>query len=143
MLAVVEHGGELGVLPANADLGCPGLWERLDAAGEKWFDDMRADLPDSTDSGRYADMLRLAGFSVFADELLTLESPLDDRARHFAHDYLLLTRSRLEPYADSADVEALDALVDEPDSISIMRRDDALLSASRRFYVAPASVLDE
>ena len=79
MLAVVEHGGELRVLPANADLGCPGLWERLDAAGEKWFDDMRADLPDSTDSGRYADMLRLAGFSVLADELLTLtlESPLD------------------------------------------------------------------
>lgn len=37
LLAVVEHGGELRVLPADTDLGRPGLWERLDAAGEKWF----------------------------------------------------------------------------------------------------------
>jgi SAM-dependent methyltransferase len=145
LLAVVEHGGELRVLPADTDLGRPGLWERLDAAGEEWFGDMRADLPESIESGSYADMLRLAGFGVLADELLTLtlDPPLDDRARRFAHDYLLRTRTQLEPYADSADLEALDVLVDDRASESILRRDDALLSASRRFYVAAASVLDE
>jgi SAM-dependent methyltransferase len=144
LLAVVEHGGELRVLPGDSDLGRPGLWERLDAAGEEWFGDMRADLPESTDSGSYADMLRLAGFSVLADELLTLtlEPPLDDRARRFAHDYLLRTRSRLEPYANSADLEALGVLVDERNSESILLRDDALLSASRRFYVTSASAMD-
>ena len=140
LLAVVEHGGELRVLPADADLGRPGLWERLDAAGKEWFGDIRAGLPESTHSGSYTDMLRLAGFSVLADELLslTLEPPLDDRARHFAHDYLLRTRSQLEPYANAADLDALGVLLDERDSESILRRGDALLSASRRFYVAAA-----
>ena len=140
LLAVVEHGGGVRVLPADPDLGRPGLWERLDAAGEAWFRDMRADLPETTESGSYVDMLRLAGFSVLADELLTLEldPPLDERARHFANDYLLRTRRQLEPYADCADLKALDMLVDERASGSILRRDDALLSASRRFYVAAA-----
>ncbi len=104
---------------------------------------MRADVPETTESGSYADILRLAGFGVLADELLTLtlEPPLDDRARRFVHEYLLRTRIQLGLYADSEDLEALDVLVDERASESILRRDDALLSASRRFYVGAGSVL--
>ncbi|MGB9111636.1 MAG: class I SAM-dependent methyltransferase, partial [Acidimicrobiales bacterium] len=53
LLALVEHGGGTRVLPDDADVGPPGLWERLDEAEEAWFRDMRTGLPDATESASH------------------------------------------------------------------------------------------
>jgi SAM-dependent methyltransferase len=138
LLALVERAGPLRILPDDADLGLPGLWERLDAAWAAWFSDMRAELPGATTSADYPTMLQEAGLELVADEVLTLvlDAPLDARARRFAHGNLLRTRAQLAPHADAADLQALDMLVDEHADEGILHRDDARLCASRHLYVA-------
>lgn len=140
LLALVEQAGPMRVLPEDADLGRRGLWERLDAAWAAWFTDMRADLPGATTSPEYPAMLEDAGFDLVADEVLTLvlDAPLDARARRFAHQQLQGTRSQLGRHADADDLEALDVLIDENADDGVMRRDDALLRASRHLYIARA-----
>ncbi|MGH9116889.1 MAG: class I SAM-dependent methyltransferase [Acidimicrobiales bacterium] len=140
LLAVVERADPLRVLPGDADLGRPGIWDRLDAAWAAWFTDMRADLPGATTSADYPAMLAAAGFDLMADEVLrlVLDAPLDARARRFAHGHLLRARAQLGPYAVAADLEALDVLIDETAEEGILRRDDALLCASRHLYLARA-----
>lgn len=141
LLVLIERSGPLRVLPDEADLGLPGLWDRLDAAWAAWFADMRAGLPGATPSASYPDMLGAAGFEVLADRSLTLVlgAPLDDRARRFAHGQLERTREHLEPYGEAADVEALDLLIDEDAAEGILRRGDGRISATRQLYVARAA----
>jgi SAM-dependent methyltransferase len=138
LLAVVERGDPLRVQTDDADLGRPGLWERLDTASGAWFGDMRAELPGSTTSTEYAAMLDNAGFELVAERVLrlVLDAPLDTLARRFAHEHLQRMRTRLARHADPADLEALDLLIDEHTAESIMRRNDARLCTSRRLYVA-------
>ena len=137
LLAVLEWADPMRVLPEEADLGRPGIWERLDAAWAAWFADMRASLPGATISAGYPEMLEQAGFELLEDELLTLAlgPPLDDPARRFAHQHLVRAREVLAPYADAADVDALHVLIDEDSDRSITRRDDVELRASRHLYV--------
>jgi SAM-dependent methyltransferase len=141
LLAVVEGGDSWRFLPEDADLGRPGLWERLDAAWAAWFTDMRADLPGATTSADYPTMFEEAGFELVADEVLTLalDAPLDARAHRFAHRQLLRMRAQLGPHADADDLKALDVLIDENTDEGIMRRDDALLRASRHLFVGRAT----
>ena len=73
LLAIVERAGPVRVLPDDVDLGRPGLWQRLDAAWDSWFAEMRAELPDSTASaGGYSALLEQAGFEVLADDVLAV-----------------------------------------------------------------------
>jgi SAM-dependent methyltransferase len=138
LLAVVERESALRVLPAHEELGRPGIWERVDAVWSAWFAGMRADLPDATTSADYPEMLQRAGFDLVVDDVLTvvLDAPLDDPARRFAHRHLVRTRERLGPDAEAADLEALDALIDEGADEAMMRRDDAVVRATRHLYVA-------
>jgi SAM-dependent methyltransferase len=140
LLALVERGGPSRYVPDDVDLGRPGLWERLDRAWGDWFGDMRSDLPGVTPSGDYVAMLGEAGFTPVADEELTvvLDPPLDDRARRFAHGRLERMPTQLAPHADPDDLAVLDVLIDEHGDQGILRRDDALLRASRLLYVASA-----
>jgi SAM-dependent methyltransferase len=137
-LALVELGEPLRVLGHDADLGRPGLWERLDAASAKWFADMRAELPGTTTSTDYPTMIAAAGFELVVDDELTvvLDAPLDARARQFAHRHLRQTRSRLASHAADHDLEVLDELLDEKSERSILHRDDIEMRASRHLYVA-------
>ena len=140
LLALLETGEPLRVLPEEVELGRPGIWERLAAAWTVWFADMRAGLPGATASAAYGEMLEAAGFDVLSDEALTLvlDAP-DARARRFAHRHLVGTQARLADYADAADLEALDPLIDEDADDGILRRPDARLTASRHLYVARAA----
>ena len=140
LLALVEFGDPMRVLPVDVDLGRPGLWERLDIARASWLADMRAGLPGAVPSGEYAAMLQAVGFEVLADEVVgvDLPAPLDDRARAVALGHLRLVREHVEPYVDRADLEALDVLTSEDDPASITRRPDALLHASRRLLIGRA-----
>jgi SAM-dependent methyltransferase len=140
LLALVETGDPLRVLPDGTDLGRSGIWERLGTAWAAWFGDMRAGLPGATESDAYPDMLRAAGFEVVIDQVLTLVlDPPDARARRFAHRHLARTQTQLAEYADPADLAALGMLIDEQADDGILRRPDARLAASRQFYVARAA----
>ena len=140
LLALVEFGDSLRVVPGEVDLGRPGLWERLDAAGAAWLADMRAGLPGAAPSADYTAMFEAAGFAVLLDRPLTvhLEPPLDDRSRRVAHGHLQMTRRHIEPYADAGDLQAVDVLTDEAHPEGILQRADARLHASRRLIVARA-----
>lgn len=140
LLAVVERAGPVRVLVDGAELGRPGLWERLDAAWEAWFTEMRTAVPGAIPSADYPTMLEETGFELVAEEVLTLvlDPPLDAQARRFAHEDLLRTRAQLSAQADAADLGALDVLADENADPSIPGRGDAGLWASRHLYVAQA-----
>jgi SAM-dependent methyltransferase len=140
LLALVEFGEPARFVPDDADLGRPGLWERLDVATASWLAGMRAGLPGAVPSADYPAMLQSAGFDLLVDRMSTLhfDPPLDDRARRVALGYLTRMREHVEPYADAGDLAALAVLTDEDDRAGIMRRDDALLHLSRRLIVARA-----
>ena len=140
LLALVEFGDPLRFLPDDADVGRPGLWERLDAARSSWLSDMRAGLPDSVESGDYRTMIEAVGFEVLVDRVVAvhLDPPLDATARRVVFDNLTRTREHVADRADPADLEALDHLLDEDAPGGILRRPDALLHASRHLFVARA-----
>jgi SAM-dependent methyltransferase len=142
LLAVLERAGPVRVLPDEIDLRRPGLWERLDAAWDAWFAAMRADLPGHTVSEAYEAMIEAAGFEMLVDEVLTVDvaPPLDDQARRFAFQQISGMRNQFAAYADPADLDALDPLIDEAGDQSILHRDDARIRATRHLFVARPAV---
>ena len=139
LLGIVEFGDPMRVLVDDADLGRPGLWDRLDAAWAEWFEAMRAELPGATTSDPYPQMIDAAGFEVVSDELLslTLDAPLGTAARRFSQRHLAGARTRLGASVAPDDLAALDPLVGDDES-SVLHRRDVGLRASRRLYVASA-----
>lgn len=138
VLAVIEFAEPMRVLPDDVELGRPGLWTRLDEAWARWFADMRADLPGATSSSDHAGMLVDAGFELLTDEVIALDidAPLDEAQRRFARTHVERARVQLDGYADPEDLAVLDALIDEGAATAIMRRDDAVVTASRRLSIA-------
>jgi SAM-dependent methyltransferase len=138
LLAIVERATPMRVATSGAELGAPGIWERLDTAWDAWFADMRASLPAATVSAEYPAMLADAGLELVADEVLTLvlDAPLDARTSRFAHRHLTQMRAQLADHADATDLAALDLLIAEHSDESMLRADDLQLSATRHLYVA-------
>jgi trans-aconitate methyltransferase len=141
LLALVEFGDPLRVVPDDVDLGRPGLWARIDAAYAEWMAGMRASLPGATVSADYPTMLAAAGFEVAIDRIVPvrLEPPLDPQARQVAAGYAERMRRHIETYADPADLAALDILIDGDSPESIVRRPDAFLHVSRHLFVCRAA----
>jgi trans-aconitate methyltransferase len=83
-LALLEHADAMQVV---AD---PERRAEIDAHWKEWFAGMRAELPNSTPSAGYPEMLAAAGFETIVDEIvhLRLDPPLDDAARRFARTHL-------------------------------------------------------
>jgi SAM-dependent methyltransferase len=140
LLGLVERADPLRPLVAT-DFGRPGMWDRLDAAWEAWFSDMRAGLPGATESDDYPAMLRHGGFELVADTIITdvVAAPLDAPARRVTQRYLEGIQERLAGFADAADLGALDLLIDDTADESVIRRDDVGLRATRHLYVARPS----
>lgn len=140
LLALAEFGARPRFVPEDADLGRPGLWDRLDTASSDWLAGMRASLPGAVPSADYPTMIQAAGFELLIDRELTvrLDPPLDDRARRDAYIHVQRMREHVNPYAEPADLEALDVLLDEQSPSGILNRPDAILHASRHLYVARA-----
>jgi SAM-dependent methyltransferase len=138
VLVLVEMAEPLRVQVAD-DFGRPGLWPRLDAAWATWFSELRADLghPGEPD---YRSVLAQAGFTVVAQALLTLDlgAPLAEKARQLARRQLELASGALAPYADQADLDALNEVANEHSTRSLARRDDVSLTAARHLFVATA-----
>ena len=106
----------------------------LDEAWAGWFAGMRAELPDARESDPYPAMLDAAGFDVLVDDVLTvtLDAPLDRRARQFAQRHVDRMRTALEGHADLAALAAIAA------DDGIARRDDVALHATRHLFIAVA-----
>ena len=141
LLALVEFGDPLRVLPDDGELGGQETWKRLDAAYAVWMGEMRASLPGAVASDGYPEMLAAAGFEVVIDRQVSirLDPPLDQRGRELAVHYLTRLRQHVEPYADASDLAVLDRLLSESDPAGVLNRPDALLRVSRRLYVARAT----
>jgi ubiquinone/menaquinone biosynthesis C-methylase UbiE len=140
LLALIEFGDPLRVLPDDAEVGDPEVWQRLDRASAAWISDLRASPSGTPVSDDYPSMLAAAGFEVVVDRTVSmrLDPPLDHRGRELAVTYLTRMRGHVEPYADPSDLAVLDRLVDEADPGGIWRRPDALLHISRHLFVARA-----
>ncbi|MFI1496271.1 class I SAM-dependent methyltransferase [Streptomyces platensis] len=141
LLALAEGGLTPRFLPRDLGIGRPGLQSRLDAAGEEWFSEMRAALPDTVDETEdwpafLADAgLRTPGTRSF---LLDLPAPLSAGAR--AHVVATLTRAR-EMYGDRLDEDdrtALARLTDPEDAAGITRRPDAFFLSAQTVHTARA-----
>ena len=140
LLALIEFGDPLRVLPEDAEVGDPEVWQRLDRASAAWIADLRAGPSGTPVSDDYPSMLAAAGFEVVIDRPVSmrLDPPLDHRGRELAVTYLARMRGHVEPYADPSDLAVLDRLVDEADPGGLWRRPDALLHISRHLFVARA-----
>lgn len=143
LLAIAEGGLPMRFLPRDIGIGRPGLQSRLDAAQERWFEIMRAELPGSTtvveDWPAMLGRAGLTGVGGFAS-LLDLPAPLGETTRAFLHAHLTRLRETVNESLDVEDRGTLDALLDPGAPEGILRRPDAfLLSATTVFTgVRPA-----
>ncbi|MGA5560470.1 class I SAM-dependent methyltransferase [Streptomyces platensis] len=141
LLALAEGGLTPRFLPRDLGIGRPGLQSRLDAAGEEWFSEMRAALPDTVDETEdWPAFLADAGLRAPATRsfLLDLPAPLSADAR--AYVVTTLTRAR-EMYGDRLDEDdrtALARLTDPEDAAGITRRPDAFFLAVQTVHTARA-----
>jgi SAM-dependent methyltransferase len=137
LLAVAEGGLPMRFLPRDIGIGRPGLQIRLDAARERWFEIMRAELPGSTTVVEdWPAMLRRAGLTdvVSFTSLLDLPAPLGETARAFLYADLTRLRETVGEALDVQDRTTLGVLLDPAAPGGILRRPDAfLLSATTVF----------
>lgn len=133
-LAVAEGGLPMRFLPRDIGIGEPGLQARLDAYQEEWFTVMRAELPGSVPVREdWPAMLAAAGLTGVTSftTLLDVPPPLPRDARDYLYDHLTLLRETLSDGLMTADLPALDALLDREGPDGVLHRPDAfLLSAA-------------
>ncbi|MEV8314425.1 class I SAM-dependent methyltransferase [Streptomyces sp. NPDC059900] len=137
-IALLEGGLTPRSLPRDIGFGRPGLQTRFDAADDRWFTQMRADLPGAkavtedwpallTEAG-----LRHAGTRSF---LLDLPAPVSEATR--THLVTELSRRR-EMHAETLDAEDLatvDRLLDANDEQSLHHRPDVFLLSAQTVHV--------
>ncbi|MFI6985535.1 class I SAM-dependent methyltransferase [Embleya sp. NPDC050154] len=130
LLAVAEAGLPMRFLPRDIGIGKPGLQARLDAAGEHWFELMRAELPGSTDVIEdWPAMLGRAGLTDVGSftTLLDVPAPLSAPARAFLSGHLDRVRETVGEFLDDVDRTTLDVLLDPEAPEGVLRRPDAFL----------------
>ncbi|MFE0134541.1 class I SAM-dependent methyltransferase [Streptomyces sp. NPDC059037] len=137
-LALLEGGLNPRSLPRDIGFGRPGLQTRFDLADEKWFTQMRADLPGAksvtedwpallTEAG-----LRHAGTRSF---LLDLPAPLPADARTHLIGELTRRREMHAETLDADDLTTVDRLLDENDERSLHHRPDVFLLSVQTVHV--------
>ncbi len=140
LLAIAEMADQTLVLPDDLDLdvGRSGFLDRLAAAGEAWFADMRHGLADAVQSSDVPAMVAAAGFEIVGQRVARerLDPPLSDDARRVAHGELLRSRTQFGDRLDADDLHTLDILCDEDDPRGAMHRADLFMAASRQVVIA-------
>jgi SAM-dependent methyltransferase len=138
VLAVAEFAEPMRGLPDVLDVGPPGLAERLDRAGARWFAAMREGLTDAVPSTGLSSMLTSAGFEVLSSRIAreSFDPPLSEVARQMVLGHLRRIRKQLDELLDNEDLEAIDVLSDTHDPRGVMRRSDVFVAASREIVIA-------
>jgi SAM-dependent methyltransferase len=147
-LALAEGGLPTRCLPWDLGLGEPGLEQRLDAANERWFLQMRAELPGSVRMPYgWTEALRRAGLVEVTTRTRLREwpAPLPEADRRRLADRFAQWVGRLRPTGllDQADLAAWDRLLDPGDPAWLGRRTDLyrLTAVSVHLGVGPATQL--
>jgi SAM-dependent methyltransferase len=140
-LALAEGGLPSQYLPWDVGVGEPGLESRLVAAGERWFERMRAELPGSVRMPYgWTAALRRAGLGEVHTRtfLVELPAPLTSEGRQVVVHAL---RSQVDRLADTdllhpADREAWRRLLDPADPAWLGARDDTHVLRARSVHMA-------
>ena len=140
-LALAEGGLPSLYLPWDVGAGEPGLESRLVAAGERWFQRMRAELPGSVRMPYgWPAALQRAGLGDVRTRtfLVELSAPLTSEGREVV-DHAL--RSQVDRLADTglldaADLEAWRRLLDPGDPAWVGAREDTYVLRARSVHVA-------
>lgn len=138
-LALAEGGLSARRLPWDVGVGEPGLEVRLDAAQDRWFARMRAELPGSVAMPYgWAEALRRAGLVgvTSSSALLERPAPLGDGDVAAAVAGLVDRLGWLHPTGllDPADLAAWDRLLDPADPAFLGRRGDLHSLEARTVY---------
>jgi len=139
-LALAEGGLDERNLPWDVGVGEPGLELRLDAAQDRWFTRMRAELPGSVPMPYgWSTALRLAGLRdiVTTSALFEEPAPLTPAARStvlssLSHRVDRLTEAGL---LDDADARSWGLLLDQDDPAWLGHREDLFSLTARTLYV--------
>jgi SAM-dependent methyltransferase len=138
-LAILEGGLPSRFLPRDFGIGRPGLQARLDALQEKWFEQMRTELPGSVpETEDWPALLSSAGLEYARTRsfLLDLPAPASDRARAYAAEILSRLRDSVADDLDTDDRAILDRLLDPADPASVHRRSDLFVLGVRTVHTA-------
>lgn len=139
-LALAEGGLQPRRLPWDVGVGEPGLELRLEAAQDRWFARMRAELPGSVPMPYgWTTALRRAGLVEVTSRTRLLERPVPLSAPDLARvlDSLAHRVEWLRPsgLVAPADLAAWDRLLDPADAAFLGRRDDLFSVEARTVHV--------
>lgn len=139
-LALAEGGLAERHLPWDLGVGQPGMEIRLDAAQDRWFGQMRAELPDSVPMPYgWAQALRSAGLGHIATASVLFEdpAPLPPSGRDVVLAHLTDRVDRLASggFLDDMDSGAWKQLLDPGDPAWLGHRDDLFSLSARTLYV--------
>lgn len=139
IMAVVEGGLPLRVLPGGYGVGSPGFPARIDAAllenaRHRWG------LTDEAVGGDadWPELFAAAGLTHVASRSFVLEhrAPVADSVRRYLHDRFVSVTERLGETVEAEDLRALARLVDADDPASIARRRDLFVLSASTVHVA-------
>lgn len=139
-LALAEGGLPARYLPWDLGVGEPGLEARLDAANERWFNRMRAELPGATRMPYgWTEALRRAGLAGVTTRTSLREQPAPlgeaDR-RRLAHRFgHWVDRLRPTGLIDPADLAAWDRLLAPDDAVWLGHRTDLFQLSARSVHL--------
>lgn len=140
-LALAEGGLPARHLPWDLGIGEPGLELRLDAANDRWFARMRAELPGSVPMPYgWTEALRRAGLTGVTTRTTLREqpAPLTEPDRRALADRFDRWVDRLRPTGllDPADLAAWDRLLDPADPAWLGHRSDLFRLSARSVHLA-------
>jgi SAM-dependent methyltransferase len=139
-LALAEGGLPMRSLPWDLGIGSPGLEQRLDAAQESWFVQMRERLPGSVRMPYgWTQALRRAGLTTVYTRSWLQETPTplstQDRDRVVQELAHKVQRLRTSGLVEPDDLSAWDRLLDGSDPAWLGNRDDLYRLTARSVHV--------
>jgi SAM-dependent methyltransferase len=120
------------------ELGRPGIWDRLLAAGSAGSEGAGRSLPGAANAEAYPAMVAEAGLELVDERHLagTVSAPRDAATHEFIAHHLVETVRSVSSAVDRSDAEALRALLDTTPPFPAGCWDGAELTFSRRLIIA-------
>jgi SAM-dependent methyltransferase len=141
LLCVLERADPPSIRLAD-ELGRPGIWDRVVAAGPAGSEGAGRSLPGAARAEAYPAMIAAAGLELLDERRLagTVSAPRDAAAHEFIARHLAETVRNVASVVDRSDAEALRALLDTTSPFPAGRWDGAELTFSRRLFVARPAI---
>jgi SAM-dependent methyltransferase len=137
LLCVLERADPTSIDFAD-DLGHPGIWDRLRAARDDWFESVRDRMPGAMNAAAYPSMLAAAGLHPVVDRTLvdTRHAPPDAATHEFVAGELERTLRDLASIGTDTDLQALAGFVERTPPFPEGRWHGARITSSRKLLIA-------